>query len=107
LFGGNNASIEHGCFWPYSGYDGALQALIKTSLAVIDLEGARSLGIVEFDLGLCSIDNNADIEHRPRWDVLLRDKDPRDSNSGFQPVMKLIQEIFDFLAIVVLKQLHA
>jgi hypothetical protein len=39
--------------------------------------------------------------------LLLRNKDPRESDSGFQPVMKLTQEIFNFLAILVLKQLHA
>jgi hypothetical protein len=33
------------------------------------------------------------------------DKDPRRSNSG--SLMKLIQDILDFLAILVLKQLHA
>ena len=32
-------------------------------MVVIDLEGARSLGAVECDLGFCSIGNNADIEH--------------------------------------------
>jgi len=76
-------------------------------MAVIDLEGTRSLSAVECDLGFVrsatmQISNIGRVVN-----VLLRDKDRRQTNSGFQPVMKLIQEIVDFLAIITLKKLHA
>ena len=80
---------------------------IKTSIAVIDLEGVRSLGAAEMRSGLCSIGNLQVSNICSIVNVLLRDKDPPESNSGFQLVSKLMQKIFDFLAIIVLKQLHA
>ena len=80
---------------------------IKASIAVIDLAGVRSLGAAEIRLGLCWIATLRVPNIGAGAHFLLRDKDPRQSNSGFQPVMKLIQEILDFFAIIVLKELHA
>ena len=72
-----------------------------------DLEGARSLGGAECDLGFVGSETMRGSNIGYIVNLLFRDKDPREANSGFQPIMKLTQEIFDFLTILVLKQLHA
>jgi hypothetical protein len=47
----------------YNERTSVIQALIKASIAVIDLEGGRLLGVVECDQGLFD-GNNAGVEQR-------------------------------------------
>src|SRR6516225_733141 len=64
-----------------------------------DLDGVRSLVGTECDLCFVGSETMRGSNIGYIVNLLFRDKDPREANSGFQPIMKLTQEIFNFLAI--------